>query len=103
MLQKIALLSVSTLALAACLDQDGGRQCGARNEIRIVGSSTVFAFAKAVAKKFSAGSTNTSPNLQSTCTSGGMNLFCASVSANTPDIANASRRMKASDLEMCHT
>jgi phosphate transport system substrate-binding protein len=103
MLKKIALLAVSTLALAACQDQAGGGQGGARNEIRIVGSSTVFPFAKAVAEKFSAGGTNTSPILESTGTGGGMKLFCAGVGANTPDIANASRRMKASELEMCHT
>jgi len=103
MLKKIVLLAASTLALAACQDQASGGQGGSRNEIRIVGSSTVFPFAKAVAEKFSANSTNTSPILESTGTGGGMKLFCAGVGANTPDIVNASRRMKASEFEMCKT
>lgn len=102
MFKKIALLAVSTLALAACQDQASGGQGGARNEIRIVGSSTVFPFAKAVAEKFSVSGTNTSPILESTGTGGGMKLFCAGIGANTPDIVNASRRMKASELEMCN-
>ena len=100
MLKKIALIAVSSLALAACQDQASGGQGGTRSEIRIVGSSTVFPFAKAVAEKF-AGSGNTSPILESTGTGGGMKLFCAGVGADTPDIANASRRMKASEFEDC--
>ncbi|HEY9092802.1 substrate-binding domain-containing protein [Parasphingorhabdus sp.] len=103
MLKKIALLAVSSLALAACQDQASGGQGGTRSEIRIVGSSTVFPFAKAVAEKFSAGGANTSPILESTGTGGGMKLFCAGVGANTADIVNASRRMKATELEMCQT
>lgn len=100
MLKKVAILAVSTLALAACQDQASGGQGGTRGEIRIVGSSTVFPFAKAVAEKFAANG-NTSPILESTGTGGGMKLFCAGVGAETPDIANASRRMKATEFEMC--
>lgn len=101
MFKKITLLAVSALALTACQDMASGGQGGARNEIRIVGSSTVFPFAKAVAEKFSAGGANTSPILESTGTGSGIKLFCAGIGANTPDIVNASRRMKASELEMC--
>lgn len=100
MFKTIALLAVSTLALAACQDQASGGQGGTRGEIRIVGSSTVFPFAKSVAEKFAADG-NASPILESTGTGGGMKLFCAGVGADTPDIANASRRMKASELDMC--
>lgn len=101
MLKKVAILAVSTLALAACQDQASGGQGGNRSEIRIVGSSTVFPFAKAVAEKFAADG-NAAPILESTGTGGGMKLFCAGVGADTPDISNASRRMKASELEMCN-
>jgi len=101
MLKKVAILMVSTLALAACQDQASGGQGGNRSEIRIVGSSTVFPFAKAVAEKFAADG-NSAPILESTGTGGGMKLFCAGVGAGTPDIANASRRMKATELEMCN-
>ncbi|VAV97984.1 Phosphate ABC transporter, periplasmic phosphate-binding protein PstS (TC 3.A.1.7.1) [hydrothermal vent metagenome] len=100
MFKKIALLTVSTLALAACQDQASGGQGGNRGEIRIVGSSTVFPFAKAVAEKFAADG-NTSPILESTGTGSGMKLFCAGVGADTPDISNASRRMKISEFEDC--
>lgn len=103
MFKKIALLAVSTLALAACQDQASGGQGGSRGEIRIVGSSTVFPFAKAVAEQFSSDGTNSSPILESTGTGGGMKLFCAGIGAETPDISNASRRMKASEFEMCKT
>ncbi|GAB5488594.1 MAG: PstS family phosphate ABC transporter substrate-binding protein [Parasphingorhabdus sp.] len=101
MIKKFAILAVSTLALAACQDQASGGQGGNRSEIRIVGSSTVFPFAKAVAEKFAADG-NSAPILESTGTGGGMKLFCAGVGADTPDIANASRRMKASELAMCN-
>lgn len=101
MLKKVAILAVSTLALAACQDQASGGQGGNRSEIRIVGSSTVFPFAKAVAEKFAADG-NAAPILESTGTGGGMKLFCAGVGADTPDISNASRRMKATELEMCN-
>lgn len=100
MFKKVALLAVSTLAFSACQDQASGGQGGNRSEIRIVGSSTVFPFAKAVAEKFAADG-NAAPILESTGTGGGMNLFCTGVGADTPDISNASRRMKASELEMC--
>jgi len=98
MFKKVALLAVSTLALAACQDQAGGGQGGTRSEIRIVGSSTVFPFAKAVAEKFSADGTQKSPILESTGTGGGMNLFCQGVGAGTPDIVNASRRKKSAEF-----
>lgn len=103
MIKKIALLAISALALSACQDQASGGQGGNRSEIRIVGSSTVFPFAKAVAEQFSADEGRSSPILESTGTGGGMKLFCAGIGSETPDIANASRRMKASEFEMCQT
>ncbi|WP_417610326.1 substrate-binding domain-containing protein [Parasphingorhabdus sp.] len=103
MLRQIAFLAAASLALAACQDQASGGQSGTRSEIRIVGSSTVFPFAKAVAEQFSVNGSNPSPILESTGTGGGMNLFCAGVGANTPDIENASRRIKASELELCQS
>ncbi len=103
MLKKFALLAVSSLALSACQDQASGGQGGTRSEIRIVGSSTVFPFAKAVAEQFSINGANPSPILESTGTGGGMNLFCAGVGADSPDIENASRRIKASEFELCQS
>jgi len=103
MLKKLALGAVSLLALSACQDQASVGQGANRSEIRIVGSSTVFPFAKAVAEQFSTDGANPSPILESTGTGGGMKLFCSGIGANTPDIENASRRMKASEFELCAT
>ncbi len=103
MLRQLALLAAASLAVSACQDQASGGQGGIRSEIRIVGSSTVFPFAKAVAEQFSINGANPSPILESTGTGGGMNLFCAGVGADTPDIENASRRIKASELELCQS
>ncbi len=104
MLKKISLVAVSALALAACQDQasTGGAAGGSRQEIRIVGSSTVFPFAKAASEAFvKADPSRKSPVLESTGTGGGMEQFCKGVGAETPDITNASRRMKKSEFENC--
>ncbi len=73
-----------------------------RDSIRAVGSSTVYPFAKKVAEEFVAANPNMkSPLIESTGTGGGIKLFCAGVGAQHPDIANASRRMKAGEFEDC--
>ncbi|HKX36845.1 MAG TPA: substrate-binding domain-containing protein [Rhizorhapis sp.] len=103
MIKNIAILAVSALALAACQDQAGGGDAGgARDQIRAVGSSTVFPFATAVAEQFVNNNPGMkSPIIESTGTGAGIKLFCAGVGAGHPDIENASRRMKASEFEMC--
>ena len=75
----------------------------ARDQIRIVGSSTVFPFATAVAERFGQKGGFPAPVVESTGTGGGIKLFCEGVGENTPDIANASRRIKDSELEACKT
>ena len=73
-----------------------------RRNIRIVGSSTVYPFAKAVAERFSRTNPGVpTPIVESTGTGGGMKLFCAGVGGGHPDIANASRRIKASEFKQC--
>jgi phosphate transport system substrate-binding protein len=103
MMKQIALVAVSMLALTACQDQaSSGGSGGSRQEIRIVGSSTVFPFSKAVADAFkNANAANKSPVAESNGTGAGIKQFCAGVAADTPDIANASRRMKKSEFEDC--
>ena len=104
MMKKISLVAISALALAACNDQasTGGAAGGSRQEIRIVGSSTVFPFAKAASEAFAKADTSRkSPVLESNGTGGGIEQFCKGVGAETPDIANASRRMKKSEFENC--
>ncbi|MBS8261217.1 phosphate ABC transporter substrate-binding protein [Roseibium polysiphoniae] len=87
------------IALALVLLSFGSAQ--ARDRILIVGSSTVFPFSMAVAETFSEKSGQKAPIVESTGTGGGLKLFCAGVGANTPDITNASRRIKKSELETC--
>ncbi len=104
MMKKISLIAISALALSACNDQasTGGASGGSRQEIRIVGSSTVFPFAKAASEAFAkADASRKSPVLESTGTGGGMQQFCKGVGADTPDITNASRRIKKKEFENC--
>ena len=90
---------VSALTLTACGGSGGS---GSRDSIRAVGSSTVFPFAKAVSESFSRSNPEfKSPLIESTGSGGGFKLFCAGTGAETPDMTNASRRMKASELESC--
>jgi phosphate transport system substrate-binding protein len=73
----------------------------ARDQIRIVGSSTVYPFTTAVAENFGKKSGMKTPVVESTGTGGGMKLFCAGVGVDHPDITNASRRIKKSEFENC--
>lgn len=74
----------------------------AAREIRIVGSSTVFPFSTTVAEQFGANSKFPTPIVESTGTGGGIKQFCEGVGQTYPDIANASRRMKGSEWDLCH-
>lgn len=73
----------------------------ARDYINVVGSSTVYPFATVVAEQFGKTAGFKTPKIESTGTGGGMKLFCSGVGVQHPDIANASRRMKKSECEMC--
>ena len=98
--KSIAFASLSALALAACGSNSGAG--GTRDSIRAVGSSTVYPFAKAVSETFARSNPDfKSPLIESTGTGGGMKLFCAGAGVDTPDIADASRRMKASEFADC--
>ena len=90
--------AVAALSLAAC----GGGASQTRDSIRVVGSSTVFPFAKAVSESFARSHSEFgAPIIESTGSGGGIKLFCSGVGQDTPDIANASRRMKASEFQDC--
>ena len=73
----------------------------ARETIRIVGSSTVFPFATTVAERFGQTTSFKTPIVESTGSGGGLKLFCAGVGEGSPDITNASRRIKASEAKRC--
>jgi len=69
--------------------------------INIVGSSTVYPFASAVAESFGQTSDFNTPIIESTGSGGGMKLFCAGIGLEHPDVTNASRAMKSSEAEKC--
>jgi len=94
-LSTAALVSATLLATAA------NNTASARDQLRIVGSSTVFPFATAVAERFGKTSGFKTPVVESTGSGGGLKLFCAGIGAGYPDIANASRRIKSSEVERC--
>src|SRR6056300_865616 len=73
-----------------------------RDQIKIVGSSTVYPYATVVAEKFGKGGKFKTPVIESTGTGGGMKLFCAGVGENHPDITNASRAIKTAEKELCN-
>ncbi len=72
-----------------------------RDVINIVGSSTVFPFAKVVAERFGKSTQYRSPTVESTGTGGGFKEFCRGLGIGHPDIVNASRRIKPSEFARC--
>ncbi len=93
-----AALTLSGVALAGC---DSGSGTG-RNSVHAVGSSTVYPFAKVMAENFTRSNPDfRSPLIESTGTGNGIQLFCSGLGANTPDMANASRRMKLTEFDRC--
>lgn len=89
----IAAAAVASIAFA------GAAQ--ARDQIQIVGSSTVFPFSTLVAEQFGKTTEFKTPVVESTGSGGGMKLFCAGIGLEHPDITNASRRIKKSEFEKC--
>jgi len=103
MKKLLPVTMAAALALTGC--GDGGSAGGAAgNPIQIVGSSTVYPFTKAVAERFAQSNPSFSaPIVESTGTGAGLKLFCNGVGNNFPDMANASRRIKESEVEQCRT
>ncbi len=92
-------MSVAFAALAVLAITAGAAE--ARDQIHIVGSSTVFPFTTAVAENFGKAGKFRTPVVESTGTGGGMKLFCAGIGENTPDVTGASRKIKDSEIEAC--
>ncbi|MEM7238972.1 MAG: substrate-binding domain-containing protein, partial [Pseudomonadota bacterium] len=93
-LLSTAVAAVAALSLTNSAD--------ARDQIKIVGSSTVFPFSAAVAESFGKVTEFRTPVVESTGSGGGLKLFCAGVGTGHPDITNASRRMKAKEWKLCN-
>ncbi len=73
----------------------------AREAIRIVGSSTVFPFVAAAAEQFGRDEQFRTPIVEATGTGGGIKLFCDGIGESYPDMVNASRPIKKSEVERC--
>jgi phosphate transport system substrate-binding protein len=93
--KTLTLCTVATAALTAA------PALADRDQIKIVGSSTVFPFSTTVAERFGKSTEFKTPIVESTGSGGGLKLFCAGIGEKHPDIANASRRIKASEVEKC--
>src|SRR5688500_12536490 len=98
MTRFVPLIAASAL-LAACGSNSSGG--GSAEQIKIVGSSTVYPFTRAVAELFQRANAGTSVIVESTGTGAGIKLFCSGVGSEFPDIVNASRPMKKSEYEAC--
>lgn len=101
--------SALALSLAACGGKDtqgtqadnSGQTHYMRAQIKIVGSSTVYPFATTVAENFGRTTKFKTPIVESTGSGGGLKLFCSGLGVNHPDITNASRRIKSSEIKRC--
>lgn len=72
-----------------------------RDFVYVVGSSTVYPFATVVAERFGRGSEFKTPKIESTGSGGGLKLFCDGVGVDYPDVANSSRAIKSTEIELC--
>ncbi len=90
----LAIAAISVVAVPAAAQM--------RRNIRIVGSSTVYPFTKAVSERFARANPGVpAPIVESTGTGAGVKLFCGGIGAQHPDIVDASRRFKLSEFRQC--
>lgn len=95
----LKLTAVAAVGSAALCSQ----ALAQRDQIRIVGSSTVYPFTTAVAEQFGKSGGGRTPVVESTGTGGGMKIFCEGVGPKTADVTNASRRMKVGEFNTCNS
>ncbi len=96
-MKQFKLAAVATVAALALTSVTAS----ARDNISIVGSSTVYPFATVVAEKFGKTTSFKTPTIESTGSGGGAKLFCAGNGVSHPDVTNASRRMKSTEFKKC--
>ena len=95
MKKSLYALMIGALAVAASINI-----ASAREQIKVVGSSTVYPFSTIVAERFGKNTKFKTPVIESTGSGGGIKLFCAGVGLQHPDVANASRRIKSKELAL---
>ncbi|MCU0842181.1 MAG: PstS family phosphate ABC transporter substrate-binding protein, partial [Thiobacillaceae bacterium] len=94
-------VSFKHAVLAVALAVGFAASANARDYISIVGSSTVYPFSTVVAENFGKSTKFKTPKIESTGTGGGFKLFCAGVGVQHPDVSNASRAIKKTEVETC--
>lgn len=92
------LLALSAALAASAISMSANAQ---RDYISVVGSSTVYPFSTVVAERFGKSTKFATPKVESTGSGGGLKLFCSGVGSATPDITNASRAIKSSEINLC--
>jgi len=95
--KKLIMLAVAATVSVSSLTANAA----SRDYIEIVGSSTVYPFATVVAETFGKNTEFKTPKIESTGSGGGLKLFCQGIGQNYPDITNASRRIKQSEIDKC--
>lgn len=96
MSKKLLLSIAATITFAGSVHAQS-----TRDYISIVGSSTVYPFATVVAETFGKTTKFKTPKIESTGSGGGLKLFCDGVGIGHPDITNASRAIKQSEIDLC--
>ncbi|MCW8092749.1 PstS family phosphate ABC transporter substrate-binding protein [Alteromonas sp. ASW11-130] len=96
---KKLITTVAMIAATSAISMQA--QAQSRDYINIVGSSTVYPFSTVVAERFGKATQFKTPKVESTGSGGGIKLFCQGVGVQFPDITNASRAIKSSEVEMC--
>ncbi len=92
------LLALTAAIAASAISMSANAQ---RDYISVVGSSTVYPFSTVVAERFGKSTKFATPKVESTGSGGGLKLFCSGVGSATPDITNASRAIKSSEIKLC--
>ena len=95
-MKKVLLTGAAVMAAALSTTAQAER-----DYISIVGSSTVYPFSTVVAERFGKSTDFRTPKVESTGSGGGLKLFCSGVGDATPDITNASRAIKGSEIKLC--
>lgn len=86
--------------LLCCLPALVAAQPG-RDYVYMVGSSTIYPFATVVAERFGRNTAYRTPKVEATGSGGGFKLFCDGLGVDYPDITNASRRIKPTEMQLC--
>lgn len=96
MFRKLLLSAVASITFVGSVHAQS-----TRDYISVVGSSTVYPFATVVAETFGKTTKFKTPKIESTGSGGGLKLFCEGIGIGYPDITNASRAIKQSEIDLC--